>query len=259
MWQQRPSIRCPGLFITGTDTGVGKTVAACAIAAAMRRQRPDARVAVSKPFGSGCRRTREGLVHEDAEALAHFADCRLPLDVINPIRYRAPLAPAVAAERAKRPPDFAALARSLEALSGWGDGLLVEGVGGLMVPIDPEHPTRTVLDLIRGLGLPTVVVCRSVLGTLNHTAMTVRLLKDSGCRVAGLVMNGYDTDAAATEADPSIESNRGWLERMTGTRVLCVLPKRPAAAVDVARAALDTAVITAAEAVYWWDVVKPPR
>ena len=95
---QSPSI--PGLLVTGTDTGIGKTVIAGAIADWFRRQRH--RVAVLKPAGSGCVRRREGLVSEDAEFLAHCADARFPLDVICPVRYAEPLAPAIAGERAKR-------------------------------------------------------------------------------------------------------------------------------------------------------------
>src|SRR5687768_8214223 len=98
----RPS-PLPGLFITGTDTGVGKTVVAGAIADWFRR-RGD-RVAVLKPVGTGCVRRREGLVSEDAEFLAHCADSRHPLDLICPQRYAEPLAPAIAAERAAQPLD----------------------------------------------------------------------------------------------------------------------------------------------------------
>lgn len=219
-----PTLRCPGLFITGTDTGVGKTVVTCAIAAALRREASRSRVGVWKPFATGCRREREGLVSEDAEALAHFADCREPLDTINPVRFVPPLAPAVAAEEAGVPLDWTELWRSLSLLDASSDRLLVEGVGGLMVPIDPDRPTLTVLDLAKAIGFPAVVVARSVLGTLNHTAMTVRLLKDAGLRVAGVVMNGYDADVALQE-DPSVATNRRWIERMTGVPVLATVPR----------------------------------
>jgi len=93
----------PGLFITATDTEVGKTAIAGGVALTLGRQNPGRRLGVSKPFASGCRREREELVNADAEALAHFADCREPLHVINPIRFKAPLAPAVAAEQVGRP------------------------------------------------------------------------------------------------------------------------------------------------------------
>src|SRR5688500_4660143 len=88
----------PGLLITGTDTGVGKTLVAAAVGDWFRRR--GRRVGVCKPCATGCARRREGLVSEDAEFLAHHADARFPLDVICPQRYAEPLAPAVAAERA---------------------------------------------------------------------------------------------------------------------------------------------------------------
>src|SRR5215203_5039592 len=121
-----PSIS--GLLVTGTDTGIGKTVIAGAIANWFRRQRN--RVAVLKPAGSGCVRRREGLVSEDAEFLAHCADASHPLDVICPVRYAEPLAPAIAAERAKQPLDWDAVQRSIRLMSAASDVMVVEGVGG---------------------------------------------------------------------------------------------------------------------------------
>ena len=84
MWTA-PKLNVPGLLITGTDTEIGKTVISCAIAHCLKTRGHT--VGVCKPFASGCRKEREGLVNDDAEALAHFADCREPLDVINPIRF----------------------------------------------------------------------------------------------------------------------------------------------------------------------------
>lgn len=253
MFDRLPRLTARSIFVTGTDTGVGKTVVACAMAAALRRQRPAWRLGVCKPMSSGCRREREGLVHEDAEALAHFADCREPLDVINPIRFVRPLAPAVAAEQLGRPIDWLALARSLARLDEQSDALIVEGAGGLLVPIDPDHPQRTMLDLIAQLGCPALVVTRPGLGTLNHTAMTVRLLRQARCPVAGLVINGYDAESD----DPAVASNRRWLSRMTGVRVLATLPRAPAERVAPQRARIDEAVLEAAAAVDWPDILHP--
>ena len=221
MLPRRPRLTRPGLFVTATDTAVGKTVAACAIA--WRLRRGGAAVGVCKPLATGCRREREGLVSEDAEALAHFADCRQPLDTINPIRYARALSPAAAAEIEDRAPDFDALVRSLEQLDDAGDYLVIEGVGGLMVPLDAARPNVTVLDLAAELGYPVAVVCRAGLGTLNHTAMTVRLLREAGCDVAGLIINGYvpdpgeplaeavkQADAAGASHGPPRPASRRW-------------------------------------------------
>src|SRR5256885_16525429 len=143
----RPS-PLPGLFITGPDTGVGKTVVAGAIADWFRRR--GARVAVLKPVATGCVRRREGLVSEDAEFLAHCADARHPLDLICPQRYAEPLAPGVAAERAGQPLDWQAIDGALKEISDASDVMIVEGVGGIMAPLDPKN---TVLDLARRLAL----------------------------------------------------------------------------------------------------------
>lgn len=260
-------LRRPGLFITGTDTGVGKTVATCAIAWALRRQGVGS-VGVCKPFSSGCRRDREGLVSEDAEALAHFADCRHPLHIINPIRFAAPLAPAVAAAQAwthreheqasDTPIDWPALRRSLEQLDATSDVLLIEGIGGLMVPLDPLQPRYTLLDLAAAIGYPVLVVARSTLGTLNHAAMTIRLLQGARCRVAGIVMNGFDADVAQAQ-DASVSTNRQWLERLTGVKVIAVLPRVAPDQVAPHQARIAPDILDAAAMVHWPQVVEPAR
>ena len=252
MFRDIGALSCPGLFVTGTDTGVGKTVVTCAVAAALcgRGQR----VGVCKPFATGCRREREGLVNDDAQALAHFADCRQPLEVINPIRYADPLAPAVAATQTGQPPDLESLANSLERIDQSSDVVLIEGVGGLLVPLDDDH---TVLDLITALGYPVLIVTRAGLGTLNHTAMTVRLLKQTGCRVAGLVINGYTVDAA--EDDPSMVTNPRWLAKMNRSPVLVTVPSCQSDQVDPGKGILPPAVLEAIDGMDWLAVLKRPK
>ena len=247
-------LRRPGLFVTGTDTGVGKTVVACAIALHLRSR--GLRVGVCKPFASGCRRDREGLVSEDAEALAHFADCRQPLDVINPIRYGPALAPAVAAEQTRRAPDWAALGRSLHVLEEASDVLLVEGVGGLLVPLDPTDPPSTVRDLIRSLGLPVLVVARATLGTLNHTAMTIALLREANCRIAGVVLNEFEPDTTTNGPnDPSMASNRLWIPRMNDVPVLATVPRCPAHSIAPHEGRIPPGVVDAVGMTFWEDVL----
>jgi len=247
--------RSPGLFVTGTDTGVGKTVVACAIAAVLRQQKPGARIGVCKPFATGCRKERGGLVNDDTEALAHFADCRLALDVINPVRFREPLAPAVAAQQLGVPIGWEALRASVRQIDEYADAVLVEGAGGVMVPLDPARPRMTWLDTAC-FGLPAVVVARAGLGTLNHTAMTVKLLQGAGVRVAGVVVNGYEPDeAAAMSDDPSRPGNPRWMEAMTGVRVLALVPRMQAERVDVASGVLDGSVRSAISTVDWWGLL----
>src|SRR5688572_9754119 len=109
-------VRIPGLFVTATDTEVGKTVIAGAIANWFLRQ--GANVGVLKPVATGCVVRREGLVSEDAEFLASCADARFPLDLVCPQRYREPLAPAVAADRAQQPLDWETVQRSIDLMTG---------------------------------------------------------------------------------------------------------------------------------------------
>jgi dethiobiotin synthetase len=275
----QPKLTKPGLFITATDTGVGKTVVTCAVAWQLRaesRGGRDTRVGVCKPFATGCRRDREGLVSTDAEALAHFADCRQTLNVINPVRYLPPLAPAAAAEATGQPVDFDAVARSLSLLDAANDVLLIEGIGGLLVPLAPRlHDRRrdpggglpdflTVLDLAVALGYPVLVVARAGLGTLSHTAMTVALLRHAGCRIAGIVVNGYVADpTAAPTSDPngpdtSMGSNRAWLERMNGVPILGTIPACPPAQVAPELGRIPPAILDALAVTYWPDVLAPP-
>src|SRR6266550_2096629 len=174
-------ISIPGLFITATDTGVGKTMITAAIARVLRNQ--GKRVAVCKPIATGCVHRREGLVSEDAEFLAHHSNTRHPLDLICPQRYAEPLAPSLAAERANQPLDWSSINRSLQLLSRDADILLVEGVGGAMVPLDAKH---TVLDLAQWLRLPTVIVARPSLGTINHTLLTAAALRSVNVNLAGV-------------------------------------------------------------------------
>jgi dethiobiotin synthetase len=237
-----PSI--PGLFVTGTDTGVGKTVIAGAIAAWFRRQ--GSRVAVLKPLATGCERRREGLVSTDAEFLAHCADSPHPLDVICPQRFVEPLAPSVAAERAGTPVDWAAVQRSLDTMSRDSDLIIVEGVGGVMVPLDERH---TVLDLAKWLRLPGVVVARAGLGTINHTLLTVETLRQV-TRVAGVVINRYPAENAgvAEETNPRV------IARWGRTPVLCVVPDEP---LSGSPPSLPPGVAAAIDAVDWQQLTVP--
>jgi dethiobiotin synthetase len=228
----------PGLFITGTDTGVGKTVVAGAIAAWFRRQ--GNRVAVLKPLATGCERRREGLVSTDAEFLAHCADSPHPLDVVCPQRFAEPLAPSVAAERAGTPVDWAEVQRSLDTICRDCDVIIIEGVGGVMVPLDNRH---TVLDLAKWLRLPAVVVARAGLGTINHTLLTVDALRQV-TRVAGVVVNRYPAENAgvAEETNPMV------IARWGRTPVLCVVPDEP---MTGALPSLPAGVVAAIEPVDW--------
>ena len=207
-----------GLFITGTDTGVGKTIVTAALAMILREAGAD--VGVMKPVATGCVRRREGLVSEDAELLAKAADVPEPLAEISPIRLAEPLAPTVAAARARLTLDLAPMWAAWRRLRSAHDIMLVEGIGGLLCPVTPKE---SVADLAKVFGLPLLVVARPVLGTINHTALTVEAARARGLRVAGIVINRYHHDSA----DLAETTNPDEVQRLTGVDVLGLVPDDP--------------------------------
>jgi dethiobiotin synthetase len=182
-------------LITGTDTGVGKTTVGCALAFALRMR--GLRVGVMKPVETGVAQTPI-----DAEALKAASGSEQSLDVICPVRYKAPLAPAVAAELEGSPqPDMALIARSFSKIAAASDVVLVEGAGGLAVPITWQN---NYADLARELDLEIVLVVANRLGCLNSTLLTLDYAAHRRLRVKGYILNQAEDDnspAAATNAD----------------------------------------------------------
>ena len=204
-----------GFLVTGTDTGVGKTVVAGGIAAALVRRHLD--VGVMKPFATGARRVRGRLVSEDARLLQRAAGVEDPLDLINPICLKPPLAPSLAAEVARKPIQLSRVWSAWRILSGRHSTMIVEGVGGLLVPLITGF---TVADLARRLKLPLLVVTRPSLGTLNHTALTVHAARSHGLRIAGLVVNSV----LRARRGLAERLNPAALEAQTGVPILAEIP-----------------------------------
>ncbi|MBS2028942.1 MAG: dethiobiotin synthase [Deltaproteobacteria bacterium] len=192
-----------GLFVTGTDTGVGKTAVSCAIAAHARAH--GVALAVMKPAETGCTDTAP----EDALALRDAAGSTDPLELVCPYRLPEPLAPAVAARRAGRTLSISHVVDCARKL-GEARPLLVEGAGGLLVPFT-ERETNA--DLIGALGLPVLVVARAGLGTINHTALTVEALRARKLEIRAVVLN------ATSEPDLSAQDNAREIARLTGSQV----------------------------------------
>lgn len=182
------------LFITGTDTAVGKTTVACAVAAAVSQA--GLRVGVLKPVETGCPEYDGVLEPEDARRLLYFADCRLELRTVCPYALRDPLAPLVAAAREDLVLDVDRLLRSYREIAAAHDLTLIEGAGGLLVPILPDF---TFADLALRLDVPIIVVVASRLGAINHALLTVRYARSLGLRVLGYVVNflSLEPDLAA--------------------------------------------------------------
>jgi dethiobiotin synthetase len=171
-------------LVTATDTGVGKTVVTGGIAAALARRGVD--VGVMKPFATGARSVRGRLVSEDARFLQKASGVGDPLDLINPVCFRPPLAPSMAAEVAKKRIDLRAVWAAYRELRSRHSTTIVEGVGGLLVPL---LTGLTVADFARRLKLPILIVTRPSLGTLNHTALTVHAARSFRLPILGLVIN----------------------------------------------------------------------
>jgi dethiobiotin synthetase len=208
----------PSLFVTATDTDVGKTVVAGAIGNWFWRH--GCRVGVSKPLASGCVRRFGELISEDAEFLAQVCNSPHELDVICPQRFVEPLAPAVAAERMNVQVDWEIVQQSLDTIEADSEVVIVEGAGGILVPTDDRH---TMLDLVRWLGSPALVVARPGLGTINHTLLTIGALQIAKVPILGVVINGYPAESP----DVASETNPQWIERMSGVPVLSIVPHTP--------------------------------
>jgi len=203
-----------GLFVTGTDTGVGKTFVACALARGLRTAGID--VGVMKPIETGVPPTGP----EDARALQSAAGVEDPLELICPVRFALPASPEAAAQAEKRSVSRADLRKAFEFLSRRHEFMLVEGAGGLLVPLDPHHDMA---DLARELDLPLLVVARARLGTVNHTRLTLEVAEARGLQVFGVVISHSSVDETEGE-----RRNLDGLRSRLGTRLVLELPHRPA-------------------------------
>lgn len=202
-----------GIFITGTDTGVGKTVVAAAIARLLKLR--GINVGIMKPVTSGCRRQDGQLISDDAELLAWAAGVPCDKDAA-PYRMELPIAPSVAASREGVRVDFTAIGESLERLGSRHDFVIVEGAGGLMVPLCGG---LLIADLISFLKIPLLVVARPNLGTINHTALTCFAARQLAMDLRGVVINNYpETPDLAEEYAPHL------LDSLSGAPLLGVFP-----------------------------------
>jgi dethiobiotin synthetase len=197
-----------GVFVTGTDTGVGKSVLAASICAALVAR--GERVAAFKPVVTGLDEPA-GDLPPDHELLAIASGGRRSAHEVAPYRYGPALSPHFAAELAGEVIEPGRLVACVRGAVEAADVLVAEGVGGLLVPITPGYLVR---DLARDLGLPLVVAARTGLGTINHTLLTVEAARAVGLAVAGIVMTPWPDHASPMEV-----SNRATVERLAGVPV----------------------------------------
>lgn len=199
-----------GLFITGTDTAVGKTLVTGALARVLLQR--GLRVGVMKPCESGV----SAVAASDAAFLMRMAQCQSPLAQVCPYRLRDPLAPAIAAERDGVVIQCDHLRSCYDRLAAAHDIVLVEGAGGLLVPVAENIFMR---DIARLLELPLLVVARAGLGTLNHTLLTLEAIAQAGLDCVGIVLNTLASPVGDAE-----RTNPDALRRYARAPLLGVLP-----------------------------------
>ena len=173
-----------GYLVTGTDTGIGKTLVSQALVRALQLR--GRRVAVMKPVASGCEYRSGQLQNEDALLLQALSSLDQGYDSVNPYAFEAPVAPHLAASEAGVTIDFDRIVAEALRLQGEADALVVEGVGGWCVPLGDNSELP---DLAQVLGLPVILVVGVRLGCLNHALMTRQLIEQSGLEVHGWVAN----------------------------------------------------------------------
>lgn len=196
-----------GVFITGTDTEIGKTIIAGGLAASLKQA--GTHVGVMKPISSGDT--------TDAQFLKHAAQVDDALALLNPICLRHPLAPSVAAKLEGREIALSTVVEAFAQLKQKYNFLVVEGVGGIAVPL---HGELLVADLICQLQLPILIVSHAGLGTLNHTLLTVAFARQFNLQIAGIVLNGMQPETAGLAE----QTNPAEIERLTQVPVLGVVP-----------------------------------
>lgn len=220
-----------GFFVTGTDTGAGKTVVACGLLHALGAT--GFKAVGMKPVAAGAEPGPRGLVNEDVEQLVAASNVAAPRELVNPYCFRGSIAPHIAAAEEGVVIDLARIEQSFRALANLADVVVVEGVGGFRVPLGPDTDTA---QLSTRLGLPVVLVVGMRLGCLNHALLAADAIAARGLRLAGWVANHVDPEMAA--ADENVEA----LEARLPARLLARVAFTPAPARDAIGALFVPAV-----------------
>lgn len=202
-----------GVFITGTDTGVGKTWVSLGVMTALQHR--GLRTAGMKPVASGARRTTDGLRNDDAVALQCAADVAMDYQRVNPVALAPAIAPHIAAALAIQPIDLDAIIAAYRSIAASCDRVVVEGIGGWRVPLTDSHTTA---DLARALELPVILVVGMRLGCLNHALLTRDAIGADGVKLVGWAANHVEPDM------PYARENIRALEERMAAPLLGVVP-----------------------------------
>ncbi len=215
-----------GIFITATDTGVGKTIASAMITRSLILN--GFKTGVMKPFETGCIMQKNELVPSDGMFLKEMAEVDDPIDLITSIRFELPLSPLAASRLEKKTVDIEKIFQSYEYLSKKYDFLVVEGAGGILVPVGIKENARLkqgqraiyISDIIKKLGIPIIVVSRPTLGTINHTLLTVNHALNEGIKVIGIIINHNNPPGI----DISEKTNPDIIKELSPVPFLGILP-----------------------------------
>ena len=211
-----------GIFITATDTEVGKTVVTAGLARAIAARGINA--GVMKPVASGGKKAGNKIVSEDALFLAGSINSD-DLDLINPVTLELPLSPFAASRLGNADVDINKIKMAFLKLSGKYDFLLVEGIGGLLVPIRKDYSAA---DMASEMGLPIIIVARLNIGTINHTLLTVNEALRRGLSIKGIIFNC----AKNGDAGPAEKTNPDLIKELSGMPILGTLPFDPGVSVE---------------------------
>jgi len=208
----------PGVYITGTDTGIGKTLVSAGLLAALNAA--GVRSVGMKPVASGCERTPAGLRNADALALIAHSAGAPSYALVNPYAFAEPIAPHIAAADAGETIALDVIASACGQLAADAESVVVEGVGGWLAPLGPQLMQR---DVARRLRLPVFLVVGLRLGCLNHALLSARAIEADGCEFAGWIGNRVDSQMLRAE------DNLATLNERLGAPCLGVLPFAPTA------------------------------
>jgi len=204
-----------GFFITGTDTGIGKTIVTAGLLALWRSWGQN--TGVMKPIETGVDPECYSAANSDAQFLIETGGLTDPPEWVCPVRLRTAASPWQAARMDNRTLDTDTILNAYHNLSQRHDSMLVEGVGGALVPILSDY---FVIDLIRNIALPVIVVTGYELGTLNHTLLTLETLHNRGLDVAGIIFNPQSPDSL----NPVARDQPRLIQELSGTRVIGEFP-----------------------------------
>ena len=199
------------IFITGTDTDIGKTYITAGLAVTLRKMGVD--IGVMKPFAAG-NAQKNGFKSEDVEILSKAAQVNDSENLVNPQFFPIPASPYTAWKKLKIKPKIPTILKSFKKLSNLHEMLLIEGMGGVMTPILKDY---YITNLIKEMKIPTIIVTRSKVGTVNHTIMTVKFCEKFKIPIKGIIINNFDKGYPVKQLKKDLEG-------LTGVKVLGSIP-----------------------------------